>query len=92
MKEQLERLAQQMYKNGICYSEAVWFFQKTFVITVLQEQKANQVRAARILGVHRNTLRRMLRDLEVNIRLLRASRRPPLSERFAEPEKKARAT
>ena len=59
MKEQLEKLVLQMYKNGIRYAEAVRQFQSVFILTVLREQRANQVRAAQKLGMHRNTLRRI---------------------------------
>jgi Fis family transcriptional regulator len=92
VKEQLEKLVLQMYKSGIQYSDAVRQFQRAFIVTVLREQKVNQVRSARILGVHRNTLRRMLREFDVNIHLLRAGRRPPRSERYGLAQKKARAT
>jgi Fis family transcriptional regulator, factor for inversion stimulation protein len=67
VKEQLEKLVLQMYKSGIQYAEAVREFQKTFIVTVLQEQKGNQVRAARELRMHRNTLSRTIRDLEVDM-------------------------
>ncbi len=90
MKEQLEKLVLHMYRGGIPYPDAVREFQKAFVLTVLREQKANQLRAALKLGMHRNTLRRILRDLGVDTKLLRVGRRrPPLSERLV--ERKARA-
>jgi Fis family transcriptional regulator, factor for inversion stimulation protein len=93
VKEQLEKLVLQMYRSGIRYSEAVREFQSVFIITVLRDQKANQSRAAQKLGMHRNTLRRVIRKLELDIRLSRPStRRPPLGERPISVEKKARAT
>ena len=93
MKEQLEKLVLQMYRSGIRYSEAVREFQSAFILTVLQEHKANQVRAAQKLGMHRNTLRRIIRNFELDIRLLRPpTRRPPIGERPVSLEKKARAT
>jgi Fis family transcriptional regulator, factor for inversion stimulation protein len=83
MKVQLENLTRQMHRIGIKYSEAVREFQKTFILTVLQDQRANQCRAAARLGMHRNTLRRALHDLGLDIRLIRtaARRKPPLGER-----------
>ncbi len=60
MKEQLEKLVLQMYRSGIQY---------------LREQRANQVRAAQKLGMHRNTLRRIIRNFELDIRPLRPSTR-----------------
>ena len=83
MKVELENLTRQMYRTGIKYPEAVREFQKTFVLTVLQDQSANQCRAAARLGIHRNTLRRTLHDLGLDIRLIRtaARRKPPQGER-----------
>ena len=69
MKEQLEKLVLHMYRSGTRYSEAVREFQKVFILTVLREQKANQSRAAQTLGMHRNTLHRILRKLELDIGL-----------------------
>ena len=93
MKEQLEKLVLQTYRSGIRYDEAVREFRKAFILTVLRGEKVNQVRAARELGMHRNTLSRAIRDLEVDIRALRGSRRrPPLSARPVVEDRKARAT
>jgi Fis family transcriptional regulator, factor for inversion stimulation protein len=94
VKEQLESLVLQMHRSGTLYSKAVREFQKVFIVTVLRDQKGNQVRAARKLGMHRNTLRRTLKELEVDIKAVRVSRRrPPLSARLSSiGEKKAGAT
>ncbi len=93
MKEQLEKIVLYMYGSGIRYPQAVREFQTVFLLTVLREQKGNQFRAAQKLGMHRNTLRRTLRKLELDIKLLRpAPRRPPLSERAVAVQNKARAT
>ena len=82
MKEQLEKLVLQMYRSGTPYAEAVREFQKAFILTVLRAQNGNQIKAAATLRMHRNSLRRTLRDLDVNIKALRVSRRrPPVSAR-----------
>jgi Fis family transcriptional regulator len=82
VKEELERLVLQMYRSGLRYSEALREFQRTFLATVLREANANQVRAAKRLGIHRNTLRRQVEELGLDVKSLRvARRRPPLSER-----------
>src|SRR5206468_13007494 len=82
-----------MYSSGIRYSESVREFQSVFILTVLREQRANQVRAAQKLGMHRKTFRRIIRNFELDIRPLRPStRRPPLSERAVPVQTKARAT
>jgi DNA-binding NtrC family response regulator len=93
VKEQLEKLVLQMYRSGTSYSEAVREFQKAFIIAALRDMNGNQVKGAEKLGMHRNTLRRNLQELEVDIRVLRVSRRPPVSARLpALRGKKAEAT
>ncbi|GAC1430366.1 MAG: hypothetical protein NVS1B11_05960 [Terriglobales bacterium] len=90
MRDQLEALIMQMYKSNILYSEAVREFKKRFILTVLQENKGNQCRAAKQLGMHRNTLSRTLSELKIDIRQLRdGSRRPPRSARASVYEKRA---
>lgn len=90
MRDQLEALILQMYKSNILYSEAVREFKKRFILTVLQENNGNQCRAARQLGMHRNTLSRTITELKIDIRQLRAGvKRPPRSARPAAYEKKA---
>jgi Fis family transcriptional regulator len=83
MKEQLESVVLQMYGAGLQCSEAVREFQKAFILTVLKDQRGNQCKAADKLGVHRNTLRRTIRELNIDVAPTRraGSRRPPQSER-----------
>jgi Fis family transcriptional regulator, factor for inversion stimulation protein len=90
VKDQLEALVMQMYKSNILYSEAVREFKKRFIVTVLQENQGNQCRAARQLGMHRNTLSRTISDLKIDVGQLRAgAKRPPRSARPLAYEKKA---
>jgi len=90
VKDQLEALIMQMYKGGILYSEAVREFKKRFILTVLQENKGNQCKAARQLGMHRNTLSRTIGELELDIKVIRGGgKRPPRSVRSPITERKA---
>jgi len=90
VKDQLEALIMQMYKSNILYSEAVREFKKRFILTVLQENKGNQCRAARQLEMHRNTLSRTIAELKIDVRQLRdGQKRPPRSARLMGYEKKA---
>ncbi|HLI64562.1 MAG TPA: helix-turn-helix domain-containing protein [Terriglobales bacterium] len=80
MKDQLEALVVHMYRSGITYSEAVCEFKKKFILTVLQDANGNQCKAARLLGMHRNTLSRNIANLKLDTRTLRyGGRRPPRS-------------
>ena len=82
MKDQLEALVAQMFNSGILYSEAVREFKKRFVMAVLQEHNCNQCKAAKALGMHRNTLSRTVEELQIDLHALRgAARRPPRGAR-----------
>ena len=90
MRDQLEALVMQMYRSNILYSEAVREFKKRFIVTVLQENNGNQCRAARQLGMHRNTLSRTVAELKIDVRQLRdGAKRPPRSARPAAFDRKA---
>jgi DNA-binding NtrC family response regulator len=82
VKDQLEGLVAQMYSSGILYSEAVREFKKRFIMNVLQQNRGNQCKAARELGMHRNTLSRTIAELKLDVRQLRdGGRRPVRSEK-----------
>ena len=83
MRGELDALISRMHKGGILYTEAVREFRKAFIATVLRENNGNQSKAARELGMHRNTLSRTVSALELDVRALRpGSRRLPSSERL----------
>ena len=90
MKDQLEALILQMVRSNILYSEAVREFKKRFIVTVLEENRGNQCKAARELGMHRNTLSRTMQELKIDVRPLRdGAKRPPRSARPIGMERKA---
>ena len=89
VKDQLEALVVQMFRSGITYSEAVSEFKKKFILTVLQDSNGNQCKAARLLGMHRNTLSRTIADLKLDPKALRnGTRRPPRSVRTVPGDRK----
>ena len=67
-KAQLETLVLRMYRTGILYAEALDEFRKQFILVVLREVDWNKSKAARALGMHRSTLVRTLRELNIDIR------------------------
>ena len=104
VKNQLTILVAEMYDGGILYSEAVREFKKSFLSHVLQQNRGNQSKAAKQLGMHRNTLSRTLTELDLDVRQLRRTesvgqtqpkesgqdgRRPPRSAVPVQAEKKA---
>lgn len=66
MKEQLEALIASMVERGILLDEARTEFEKKFIAWVLERTKGNQGKAARKLGIHRNTLSRKLNEYKLD--------------------------
>jgi DNA-binding protein Fis len=63
VKNQLEALVNRMIDNGILYSDALVEFEKRFIERILEKYNGNQSRAAKVLGIHRNTLSRKVEEL-----------------------------
>jgi Fis family transcriptional regulator, factor for inversion stimulation protein len=65
VKDQLESLVGQLVERGILLDEAVNEFEKKFIKRVLENLKGNQSRAAKVLGIHRNTLSRKVGEYKL---------------------------
>jgi DNA-binding NtrC family response regulator len=82
VKRVLDDLVTQMHSSGIRYEDAVREFKKQYLREVLVAHRGNQCKAAKELGMHRNTLSRTMAELELNLTEVRAClKRPPRSER-----------
>ena len=66
MKEQLESLVGMMVERGILLQEAVTEFEKKFIKRALERSDGNQCRAAKFLGIHRNTLSRKISEYHLD--------------------------
>jgi Fis family transcriptional regulator len=66
LKRELDNLVTQMHDGGITYDEAVREFKKRFLIQVLAQHRGNQCKAAKELGMHRNTLSRTIAELKID--------------------------
>ena len=66
MKDQLEGLVSQMVDRGILFEEAVGEFEKRFIKRTLERADGNQCRAAKMLGIHRNTLSRKIGEYRLD--------------------------
>ena len=60
MKEQLERLVDEMVVKGVRYEDAHREFEKRFIASALAKTDGNLGKAADLLGIHRNTLSRKM--------------------------------
>ena len=66
MKEQLESLVTEMIERRIYLEEALSEFEKQFIQSALTKTGGNQTKAARVLGLHRNTLNRKIVQHKLN--------------------------
>ena len=66
MKDQLEGLVAQMVDKGILFDEAVGEFEKRFIKRALDRTNGNQCQAAKMLGIHRNTLSRKIAEYKLD--------------------------
>jgi DNA-binding NtrC family response regulator len=62
LKEQLERLVDEMVTRGVRYDDAQREFEKKFISHVLLKVEGNLCQAADLLGMHRNTLSRKITE------------------------------
>jgi Fis family transcriptional regulator len=60
VKDQLEALINQMIDKGLLFEEAVSEFEKKFILNALEKCNGNQTKAAKVMGIHRNTLNKKL--------------------------------
>ncbi|MBI3933496.1 MAG: helix-turn-helix domain-containing protein [Acidobacteria bacterium] len=66
MKDQVERLISDMVNAGVFFQDAVSEFEKKYIRKVLEVSGGNQSRAAKALGIHRNTLGRKMEEYHLS--------------------------
>ena len=65
MRDQLDKLVQEMLDKGILYEDARREFEKMFILRALQRSKGNVGEAAELLGIHRNTVARKISEYRI---------------------------
>jgi len=65
VRDQLERIIQEMLDKGILYDEARREFEKLFITRALQRSKGSVGDAATLLGLHRNTVARKMTEYRI---------------------------
>jgi DNA-binding NtrC family response regulator len=66
VKEKLETLVAEMIERRIFLEEALNEFEKRFIQSALSRTDGNQTKAAKVLGMHRNTLNRKMVQHKLN--------------------------
>jgi DNA-binding NtrC family response regulator len=65
VRDQLERLVQEMLDRGVLYDDARRELEKVFITRALQRSKGNVGEAADLLGLHRNTVARKMAEYRI---------------------------
>lgn len=60
MRDQLDRLVDEMLRKGIRYDDARQAIERRFISRALSRSEGSLGRAADLLGIHRNTLARKM--------------------------------
>jgi DNA-binding NtrC family response regulator len=68
VREQLERLVQEMLDRGILYEDAKKEFERAFIARALARSGGNLCKAAELLGLHRNTMTRKVTEYRIKRR------------------------
>ena len=65
MRDDLLALVQQMIDRGIRFEDAQREFEKTFIARALTKTNYNVCKAAKMTGLHRNTLSRKISEYKI---------------------------
>jgi DNA-binding NtrC family response regulator len=65
VRDQLEKLVQELLDKGVRYDDARREFEKMFIAKALQRSKGNVGDAAETLGLHRNTIARKITEYRI---------------------------
>jgi len=71
----INRTVREMYALKTSYEDAIRAFQVRFIVNVLMACSCHLGKTAQELGIHRNTLTRTIRDLNIDLRQIRTDRR-----------------
>ncbi|MBI1785990.1 MAG: helix-turn-helix domain-containing protein [Acidobacteria bacterium] len=87
MHESFDQLVDRLLRGGFFLEEAVEILEKTLVTRALFQTGGNRSEASKLLGIHRNTLQKKIRDYNLEAR--GALRKP--AQRAGTALKRARA-
>lgn len=75
IKDILDSAIEASIDGGILYSEMVRQVKIRFIVLVLSRTFGNQTHAAKMLGMHRNTLSRTIIEFKINVLEIREATR-----------------
>jgi DNA-binding NtrC family response regulator len=81
MKDTFDRLVNDLMKSGFFLEEAVELLERTLITRALERTHGNRSAASKLLGIHRNTLQKKMRDFKLERKPLHKAQ--PASRRTA---------
>jgi DNA-binding NtrC family response regulator len=81
MKDSFDLLVNDLMKSGFFLEEAVELLERTLITRALERTHGNGSAASKLLGIHRNTLQKKMRDYKLDRKPLQKAR--PSSRRSA---------
>lgn len=78
MKNEFDRLAEQLLSSNILLEEAVGILERSMIQGALERTGGKHTAASKLLGIHRNTLLRKIVEYELGACRPRARRKPPV--------------
>lgn len=69
LRDKIIELEELLYneKKGMLYKSILEVIEKPLIEHILERTEGNQLKAARILGINRNTIRAKIKKLEINV-------------------------
>lgn len=71
LRQQLDEVIDRMIAAGMSYEDSITELKRQFIITVLISHGGNGCKAAKALGMHRNTLSRTCEEQKINVAHIR---------------------
>jgi two-component system nitrogen regulation response regulator GlnG len=70
LKDKIVELGDSLYneKKGVLYKSILEIIEKPLIEHILERTEGNQLKAARILGINRNTIRAKIKKLGIDLR------------------------
>lgn len=65
MKHELENAVSLMQECGVSYDAAIRTFKRLFIVMMIERSRGNKCKAAREMGMHRNSIRRIMTELTI---------------------------
>jgi len=75
MKEKFDSLVEHLLDHGFFLEQAVELLERQMIIRAMERAKGNRCAASKLLGIHRNTLKRKREYYEMETK--KVQRKPP---------------